>query len=403
MKTPETGFHVSLSPEEIEALERLAKQESGPRLRRARIVMLAGHGKSITEITDAVQLSSRQVRYWLKEYQARGLDIFPQSVFDLTQAPRQLPVPLTDRPGLRPDDPMSEAGRKVFAYYFARMLAQEDAVRREIAADPVHDMRVAIRRLRSALKMFAPFYRKRAIKSYRQALKKVARALGAVRDLDVLWAKTEEYLEALPADSRSELNVLLEDWQSQLNAARARLIKTLDSHRYARFIADFAAFVATPQRDAIDVTGSGQPAPYLVRHVAPRLIYERYTTVRAYETALPGAPLNTLHRLRIEAKRLRYALEAFEEALGPEAENVIDSAKKLQAHLGNLQDAQVAVAALQRFIQEADAQLSTAGIVQYLAAREEEKHRLLSDIPQAWEAFTHPNMRSALALAVSIL
>jgi CHAD domain-containing protein len=125
--------------------------------------------------------------------------------------------------------------------------------------------------------------------------------------------------------------------------------------------------------------------------------------VRAYETALPGASLATCHKLRIEAKRLRYALEAFEEALGPEARSVIDSAKKLQDHLGNLQDARVAIAAIQRFMQEAGAQLSTEGIAQYLTAREEEKHRLLSDIPQVWEAFTNPDIRSALALAVSIL
>jgi CHAD domain-containing protein len=181
------------------------------------------------------------------------------------------------------------------------------------------------------------------------------------------------------------------------------LIQTLDSRRYARFVDDFAAFVSTPQRDALDMTGSARPEPYLVRHVAPRLIYDRYTTVRAYETAVPGAPLTTYHRLRIEAKRLRYALEAFEEALGPDVRHVIDSAKRLQDHLGNLQDTRVAIAAIQRFIQAADPQLSTVGIIQYLAAREEEKHRLLSDIPQVWEAFTTPGVRSALALAVSSL
>jgi CHAD domain-containing protein len=82
---------------------------------------------------------------------------------------------------------------------------------------------------------------------------------------------------------------------------------------------------------------------------------------------------------------------------------VIDSAKKLQDHLGTLQDARVAIAATRRFMQEADAQLSTVGIDRYLTAREEEKQRLLSDIPQVWEAFTNPDIRSALALAVSIL
>ena len=128
MKTAELDFHVSLSQADLDKLERLAKQESGPQLRRAQIVMLAGQGKSIDEITHAVQLSRAQVRHWVREYQARGLGIFPQQPDEGTDN-HPLPVPLTEEPQVLPDDRMSEAGRKILAHYFARMLAQEDGVR----------------------------------------------------------------------------------------------------------------------------------------------------------------------------------------------------------------------------------------------------------------------------------
>src|SRR5512142_2313717 len=124
MKTPEPGYHVSSSQEDLDKLERLAKQESGPQLRRAQIVMLAGQGKSLDEITNAVQLSRAQVRHWVREFQAHGLEIFPNQPGDGTDS-HPLPVPLTEQPNVLPDDRMSEAGRKILAHYFARILAEE--------------------------------------------------------------------------------------------------------------------------------------------------------------------------------------------------------------------------------------------------------------------------------------
>ena len=97
--------------------------------------------------------------------------------------------------------------------------------------------------------------------------------------------------------------------------------------------------------------------PYQVRHIAPRLIYEHYERVRAYETVLDGAPISTLHALRIDFKRFRYTLEFFEEVLGPEIKSVIKETKIMQDHLGDLNDTQVAGDMLREIIDESPARI----------------------------------------------
>jgi CHAD domain-containing protein len=398
----------TLSPDEIAKLEQLAKQESGVQQRRARIVMLAGEGKSPREIGGEVQLSDQQVRHWLKQYQAHGMDIFStEAIKDLAQqaaipdenqSNAQPKIQKNEKPGVLPDDPMTEAGRKVLAHYFARMLSEEKGVRQGEGIDPVLDMRVATRRLRSALALFSPHFKKKTVKQFRQSLREIADALGAVRDLDVFRQKADKYTEKLPDTQQNKLDPLLDKWKGNLKDARDALIKTLDSHLYTVFVADFEEFVTNRDEQP---TSSEQP--YRVRHVLPSLIYKNYETVRAYETILATASLDTLHALRIEAKRLRYTLEAFQEVLGPDISVVIDEIKALQDHLGDLQDARVASTLIHDYITQADEQEPMSGILEYLMSREEEKQTLLAAVAERWSIFTRSEIRRALALAVSIL
>src|SRR5579862_2687576 len=78
----------------------------------------------------------------------------------------RLKIPLTDRPGMVAEDTMADAGRKVLAHYFAKMLSKEDGARKGDDTEAVHDMRVATRRMRSALKLFGPYYPRRTLKPF---------------------------------------------------------------------------------------------------------------------------------------------------------------------------------------------------------------------------------------------
>src|SRR5262249_19016414 len=141
-----------------------------------------------------------------------------------------------------------EAGRQVLAHYIAKLLEPEEPVRKGEAGEAIHDMRVASRRLRSALDIFGAYFQKGALKRYRKELRRIARSLGEVRDLDVMRTKAIEHAATLPEEERQGLQPLLDNWQAQLDDARTDLLAEIQSHRYARFLNEFARFALTPDQ-----------------------------------------------------------------------------------------------------------------------------------------------------------
>lgn len=303
--------------------------------------------------------------------------------------------------GIGPDDPMSEAGRKILRLHFERMLAHEPGTRLGEEAEELHDMRVATRRMRAAFRVFAPYFEVEAVKPYLKGLKRTGRALGPVRDLDVFEEKARRYLATLPAGRTHELDELLSEWRAERAFARQRMAAYLDSERYARFVERFGRFLSTSGAGVMPPSGSNGPVSSRVRHVAPQLLYGRYEAVRAYEPLLDSASIDLLHALRIDFKRLRYVLEFFLPVLGPEAKMVVAEVKGMQDHLGDLNDADVAVQLLQGFL--AEARGGQEGVRAYLRNREDERARLLASFPAAWARFTRPEVRRDLALAVAAL
>jgi CHAD domain-containing protein len=317
------------------------------------------------------------------------------------------PSELLQSPGIVADEPMSEAGRKVLRFHFLRMLNHEPGTRAGEDIEELHDMRVATRRMRSAFRVFAPYYKARAIRPFVVGLRRTARALGAVRDLDVFMQKAQVYLEGLPEERAGELDILLVAWRNQRVQAREAMLEVLDGAKYRDFCEAFQLFLETPGAGARH-SESIPPRPSLVRHVAPQLIYARWAGVQAFGPLLDGAPISVLHALRIECKRLRYTLEFFREVLGPEARDVVSEVVELQDHLGDLNDADVANALLSDFLFDpgskgTDKRLIAPGVVAYLAVKQRELQRLIETFPQAWGRFTRAEVRQLLASAVSAL
>lgn len=298
---------------------------------------------------------------------------------------------------LQPDDTMSEAGRKVLAYHFVRLLEKEPHVREVAEVEAIHEMRVATRRLRSALRIFAPFYRAQTIKPFRKALRTLADMLGAARDLDVFREHAEAY--AAPYKTRQKaLRGLKAALLAQAEAARKPLREWLASAQHRTFVDSFAQFLLTTDNDTLP---TNPDVPHRVREVAPALIYTSYGHVRAYESALSDLDLTRLHSLRIEVKRLRYLLEAFSEVLGTEVKTVIEACKHLQDFLGEVQDARVAVAMLEDHLKNETA--NKQAIARYREQCAKEQSSRLKGVKGAWQAYTAPEIRQALALAVAHL
>jgi CHAD domain-containing protein len=132
------------------------------------------------------------------------------------------------------------------------------------------------------------------------------------------------------------------------------------------------------------------------------LIIARFRAVQVDgDSALAGGTIEELHALRIDCKKLRYALEFFAPVLGAEARVVIDEVKALQDHLGDLNDAQVAVELLSAFLEGTPA--GKEGIGAYIQFCEAERERLIRSFPDAWAEFNRPALQQSLLAAVTDL
>mgnify|MGYP003781540057 FL=1 len=328
---------------------------------------------------------------------------------------------LPSEAGLEPDDTMAEALRKTLLFHFQRMLAHEAGTRAGVDIEELHDMRVATRRMRAALQVFADSVDMRPLKPFIKDLRRTGRVLGTVRDLDVFWEKTERYLAGLSVAEQPPLAPLRAVWQSQRDAARDEMTVYLDSDRYAKFTQSFSEFLNTPGvAEPAPFGADGEPQPRRVRHVAPVVLYQRLAAVRGYDEWVsgPAVPLVRLHQLRIASKYLRYTAEFFQEVLSPQSGDIIERIKRLQDHLGDLQDAVVACNLLRDFLtwgtwgpQQASGKglslpsepIVAPGVAAYLAARQFELQRLLDGFPAAWAPVHDPAFSCEVAEAVSVL
>ena len=177
------------------------------------------------------------------------------------EASGALVAPIEIRP-LAADDPMSEAGRKVLSVHFNRMLANETGTRLGEDPEALHDMRVATRRMRAALAIFAPHYTEKALRPLLKGLRRTGRTLGAVRDLDVLLEKARAYAAELPTEDAVSLDPLIAAWESTRDRARCAMLAYLDAPAYRQFVNDLAIFLLTHRRGrATDPPRCADPLP----------------------------------------------------------------------------------------------------------------------------------------------
>jgi CHAD domain-containing protein len=303
-----------------------------------------------------------------------------------------------ERIGLEPADPLAEAGRKVLSIYFGQMLLHEPETRLGNDIEALHDMRVAIRRMRAAFKLVGNGFRKKKVKPLLAGLKATGSVLGQVRDLDVLMENLLRYQSSLPDGDQADFQPVVETWAAQREQARQEMLAYLDSKKYRRFKQEFLAFVTKAGRGAKPIPDA-VVVPYQLRHLVPGLIFERYEAARVYELVLDEAAPETLHQLRIALKHLRYAIEFFAEILGEESKGVVEAIKALQDHLGQLNDAETACIFFRDLLAE---QPDKEQLAAYLEARQAERQALLDSFPQAWARFNQPELRRDLALAVSV-
>ena len=230
--------------------------------------------------------------------------------------------------------PFADTQFALLRRYFAVVLEKEPLVR---SGSPVavHEMRVAARHLDVLLRLFSGYGPRWAVAA-RGALRGLIKSLGAVRDCDVQLEYLLNSSAALTGTDRAAIEPLRERLASHRARARARLLQLLDSNRTRSWVAHW-------QEQLRLGTASGARArDATTATVARDFIRTTAGKLRKHADRLnDDSSADDFHRVRIRAKRLRYALDAFGSLYGDPAREYLAALAKLQHVLGEYHDSTV--------------------------------------------------------------
>ncbi|MEW1695049.1 CYTH and CHAD domain-containing protein [Streptomyces sp. NPDC091278] len=282
--------------------------------------------------------------------------------------------------------PPGTAGAAVLSYLRAgtdALVTYDPAVRRDLP-DAVHQLRVACRRLRSALRTHRRLFDRNVTDPLAAELRWLAGELAAARDEEVLDARLRAHTAALPRTLvHGPVRARLRRRSRTRSAeARRRALAALDSPRHLALLDGLAALLADPPLRGAARRDAGKALARAVRADHARL-------AARIDHALALAPGHerdlALHEARKAAKRLRYAAEAARPALGKPAGRLAERVKAVQSLLGEHQDAVVARAALRGLAADARAAGEPSFTWGLLYGREEAAAATAErELPGAW-------------------
>jgi inorganic triphosphatase YgiF len=293
----------------------------------------------------------------LYSFARKLLETMPLRVENRSKADRGYTLLRGERPApakatataLAPELTVSDAFRAIAWTTLNHLQVNEHGMLEGRDPEYLHQMRVALRRLRSAFGEFTAVLPKTTANSLLTEFKWLAGVLGPARDWDVFVFDTlppmrEAFAEhaALKRFSRECMRLRRE---THRKARRA-----VASARYQRLVLDFAAWITAEkwvvEADEVPFATARSPA----REFAAAVLERRYARVRKRGRKLRQSSLAELHRLRIAVKKLRYAMDFLATVFAAKrARNMLSHLSRLQNILGAMNDA----AAVERLAHEA--------------------------------------------------
>ncbi|MGW3998982.1 CHAD domain-containing protein [Amycolatopsis sp. NPDC004772] len=264
----------------------------------------------------------------------------------LRRTPAELGLP--DAPvEARPADPAAHHVRAKLDREIRALLAHEPGTRSGADPEDLHQMRVALRRMRSVLKLSGELVGDGA-EPVRAELGWLGQSLGEVRDYDVLIGHLREVIADFEVRDQAPGRRLVSKFVTERATAKRRLTRALSSARYSTLLREVslltrAETVAPSDRPHDLIAGLAKPHRKLTKAVG----------------ALPADPPDDdLHALRIHGKKLRYAAELAQTSAkkkqAAKIKRLLKATKDFQTVLGDHQDAVLAAERMRSVLESAD-------------------------------------------------
>lgn len=246
--------------------------------------------------------------------------------------------------------PFCLCGAEMALHYLHELLAEVRGVRQGEDPECVHRMRVAARRLQSTLPLYALCVSRQACARWRKYLRRLTRALGGVRDVDVQLAciaevrslGVEAHAQAGLARIHLRLRQQRQALQPRLLAALQRFVESAVSTEMEQTLRQVMA-VRQP-------AGEARPGRVAYRRMR-KALRKRLEDLTSYAPYVQRPEcVEALHAMRLAAKRLRYTLQAFAPFYPDGLAEAVQAARTLQDLLGDLHDCDVWAVQLSQFL-----------------------------------------------------
>jgi CHAD domain-containing protein len=255
-----------------------------------------------------------------------------------------------------PTNPSADNAYRRFAAYallsrLDHLWKEAEGVRAGEDIEYIHKMRVASRRLRTALDVMSPVLPERSLPRWIKGVRRITRALGAARDTDVEIIFLEDFLAAHTEPVfRPGLARLLLRLQQRRHELQKKVLTALDDFENG-VLSEMQRGIRALELDA-ESDGKIDTSLLLLRHAYAQIAL-RVEGLLAFDAAA-GEPdrKQEHHAMRIAAKHLRYTMETFSPLYADELKLFIDPVKVIQDLLGALHDCDVWVEKLPGFLDE---------------------------------------------------
>lgn len=254
-------------------------------------------------------------------------------------------------PQLQYDDPVRLALARIVCARTREVFSRLAEVLRSADTDAVHDMRVSARRLQAVFAVFGEWMPGDTARRFRKRLRPIIRALGAMREHDVTARMIQRMREDAAVEQSTAVGLCIARSRHAANLSRGAVTRALEEACADGVQERLVEFSRRLERSVASAHRKKMPTFAAVMPEALQPILQRVTE---HASAVGDIARSTeqLHRLRIAAKPLRYALELLVPLRDPSFRTVYEQVRETVQLLGDLHDLDVTIDAMRAHIAE---------------------------------------------------